>query len=112
MPNITSSRTLEKLRQIFSIHGLPRKIVMDNGPSFTSNEFKRFVKANGINHVTSAPYHTSTNGLVERAIQTVKRGLRGIQGSPIQEKLSKFLFTYLITPYFTTGIAPSELLMG
>ena len=43
MHNITSSRTIEKLRQIFSIHGLPRKIVTDNGPSFMIDEFKRFV---------------------------------------------------------------------
>ena len=93
MHNITSSRTIEKLRQIFSIHGLPRKIVTDNGPS-------------------SAPYHPSTNGLVERAVQTVKRGLQCIQGSSIQEKLSKFLFTHWITPHSTTGVAPSELLMG
>ena len=68
MPNTTSSRTIEKLRQIFSIHGLPRKIAIDNGPSFKSDEFKRFIEANGIKHVTSAPYHSSTNGLVERAV--------------------------------------------
>ena len=61
MHNITSSRTIEKLRQIFSIHGLPRKIVTDNGPKFTSDEFKRFVEANRIKHVTSVPYHPSTN---------------------------------------------------
>ena len=68
MPSITSSRTTEKLRQTFSIHGLPRKIVTDNGPSFTSNEFKNFIEANRIKHVTSALYHPSTNGLVVRAV--------------------------------------------
>ena len=70
MYNITSSRTIEKLRQVFSIHGLPRKIVTDNGLSFASDEFKRFVEANGIKYITSAPYHPSTNGLAERAVQT------------------------------------------
>ena len=88
--NITSSRTIEKLRQIFSIHGFPRKTVMDNGPSFTSNEFKRFVEANGIKHVTSAPYHPSANGLTDRAVQTMKTGLRGIQDSSIQENCLNF----------------------
>ena len=89
---------------IFATHGLPLKIVTDNGPSFTSDEFKRFVKGNGIKHVTSAPYHPSTNGLAERAVQTVKRGLRCTQGSSMQEKLLKFLFNYWITPNITTGI--------
>ena len=86
MPNITSSRTVKKLRQIFSTHGLPRKIVTYNGPSFTSDEFKKFVKANGIKHITLALYHTSTNSLVERAVQTVKRGLQCIKIVPLKKK--------------------------
>ena len=90
MPNITSSRTIENFRQIFSIHGLPVKLVTDNGPSIMSDEFKRFVKANGIKHATSAPYHPFTNGHVERAVQTVKRGLQCIQGSSIQENCLNF----------------------
>ena len=112
MSNISSSRTIEKLRMIFAPHGLPHIIVTDNEPSFTSDEFKRFVEENGIKHVTSAPYHPSKNGLAERAVQTVNRGLQYTQGSSMQEKLSKFLFNYQITPNITTGIAPSELLMG
>ena len=73
MQSITSAKTIEKLRIIFSTHGLPRKVVTDNGPSFISQEFKEFIEANGIKHVTTAPYHPSSNGLVERAVQTVKR---------------------------------------
>lgn len=36
MSSITSAKTIEKLRLIFSTHGLPMKVVTDNGPSFTS----------------------------------------------------------------------------
>ena len=77
-----------------------------------SDEFKRFVKANEIKHVTSAPYHPSTNEHVERAVQIVKRGLQCIQSTSIQAKLSKFLFMYWITPYSTTGVASFEFLIG
>ena len=35
MPNITSSKTVEKLREVFAIHGIPKKMVTDNGASFT-----------------------------------------------------------------------------
>ena len=48
MPNITSSRTIEKLRQSFQNHGLPREIVTDNGQSFMSDEFKKNVEVNEI----------------------------------------------------------------
>ena len=112
MQSITSSKTIEKLRITFANYGLPRKVVTDNGSSFTSEEFRTFMSENGIVHVTSAPYHPSSNGLAERAVQTFKNGIKRTQGSTIQERLSKFLFTYRITPHTTTGIAPSQLLMN
>lgn len=111
MPTITSERTIETLRCVFANHGLPQKVVTDNGPSFTSEEFRMFMKKNGIKHVTTAPYHPSSNGQAERAVQTVKQGLKRTPGKTIQEKLSKFLFQYRITPHATTGFAPCELLM-
>ena len=111
MHTITSSKTIEVLRTVFATHGLPRKVVTDNGPSFVSQEFETFMQGNGVQHITSAPYHPSTNGLAERGVQTLKRGLKLTAGANVQEKLSKFLFNYRITPHTTTGIAPSELLM-
>ena len=65
MSSISAAKTIEKLREVFSIHGLPQKIVTDNGSAFTSREFGEFMKENGILHVTSAPYHPATNGLAE-----------------------------------------------
>lgn len=113
MQSISSSKTIERLRIMFATHGLPQQIISDNGPSFTSEEFQRFMKENGIRHITSAPYHSSTNGLAERAVQTVKQGLRHMQGpGSVEEKLARFLLKYRITPHSTTGVSPSELLMG
>ena len=96
MSSITTAKTIEKLRTLFANHGLPNKIVTDNGPSFTSEEFKFFMEKNGIKHVTSAAYHPSSNGLAERAVQTVKQGLHQVQGFTIEGKLAKFLFKYRI----------------
>ena len=73
MSSITSAKTIETLRSVFAIHGLPRVIVTDNGSSFTSEEFKMFVRKNGIKHVTSAPYHPFTNGQAERAVADSKK---------------------------------------
>ena len=111
MSSITSEKTIETLRSVFATHGLPQMIVSDNGASFTSDEFRTFTRKNGIRHVTSAPYHPSTNGQAERAVQTVKQGIKRTPGKTIQERLSKFLFNYRITPHTTTGIPPCELLM-
>ena len=71
------------------------------------------MKNNGIKLIFSAPYHPSSNRLAERAIQTVKQGFRQMQGpEPIQNKLSKLLFNYRITPHTTTDVPPCELLMN
>ena len=66
MPSTASQPTLRELRTIFATHGLPDTIVSDNATGFTSMEFEEFLRKNGIQHVTSAPYHPATNGLVER----------------------------------------------
>ena len=110
--NSTSAEnTISRLRQLFSTHGLPEQIVSDNAAGFTSEEFSKFVQANGIKHIRSSPYHPSSNGLAERAVQTFKRNVSKLQG-PIEHRLIQFQFRYRITPQTTTGRSPSELLMG
>ena len=106
----TTSITLTKLRQTFAMLGLPTTIVSDNGSCFTSEEFQKFCKANGIKHVTVSPYHPASNGLAERAVQTVKRGLKKSSGK-LEDRLYRFLSMYRITPQSTIGHAPADLVM-
>lgn len=108
----TSQETIEKLRQCFSTHGLPQMLVSDNGACFKSAEFEAFVKQNGIQHVTSAPFHPASNGLAERAVQTFKEGLKKMKGHTLETRLARFLFNYRITPQTTTGVSPAEMLMS
>ena len=72
----TSTITIEKLRVIFATHGLPQRIVTDNGTVFTSEEFESFLCANGIAHTRTAPYHPASNGLAERAVQNFKQDIK------------------------------------
>lgn len=110
--NSTSAEcTINKLRSIFTIHGLPEQVVSDNGSSFTSSEFKTFLQANGIRQVLVSPYHPSSNGLAERAVQTFKSAVKKLDG-PMELRLSRFLSKYRVLPQTTTGFSPAELLMG
>ncbi|XP_061131311.1 uncharacterized protein K02A2.6-like, partial [Syngnathus typhle] len=104
--------TIEKLRQSFSYFGIPKMLVSDNGTCFTSAEFEAFMKQNGISHVRSAPFHPSSNGLAERPVQTFKEGMKKMKEGTIQTRLSRFLFSYRITPHATTGLSPAELMMS
>ncbi|KAI2668897.1 Transposon Tf2-6 polyprotein [Labeo rohita] len=82
----TSQITIEKLRLCFSTHGLPKMLVSDNGSRFTSEEFGTFMKTNGIQHVLSAPYHPSSNGLAERVVQTFKEGMKKMKGDTVETR--------------------------
>lgn len=53
----TSTITIECLRKSFSNDGIPETIVSDNGSCFVSAEFGEFMQQNGMEHITSAPYH-------------------------------------------------------
>ena len=79
----TSNVTIEQLRMLFAEHGLPETIVTDNATCFTSAEFGLFIAKNGIQHITSPAYHPSSNGLAERAVQLVKRGLTQMKDGSI-----------------------------
>ena len=107
----TSLATVSKLRETFSMFGIPKVVVLDNGPCFSSSEFQSFMEENGIIHRRVAPYHPSSNGLAERAVQTIKSGLKKLSG-PIKTRLQRFLFSYRITLQSVTGKSPAMLMFG
>ena len=94
---------------LFAQFGIPETIVSDNGTCFVSAEFESFLESNSL---TSAPYHPASNGLAERAVQIVKKGLNKIKQGHIRTRLAQILLTYRLTPQTTTGVSPSELLLG
>ena len=101
------------LQRVLAIYGIPKIVVTDNGPCFVSEIFEDFCHRNGVRHAKVAPYHPSSNGLAERAVQTIKQALsHKPKGMLTADHLARFLLTYRITPHPTTGQAPSQLLMG
>jgi transposase InsO family protein len=95
----TSTVTIELFRKSFSTYGLPEVVVSDNATNFTSDEFEVFLKSNGVRHVRNPPYHPASNGVVERAVQTLKGGLKKLKAGSIETKVSRFLFAYRVTQY-------------
>ena len=74
--NVTTTTTIEQFLNVFTTHGLSNRIVSENGSVFTSDDFAKFVKQNGIEHIRTLPYHPASNGLAERSVQTFKMGLK------------------------------------
>ena len=108
----TSSTTIELLRKTFASLGLPKVLVSDNATAFTSVEFSEFLQRNGIRHVRTPPYHPASNGLVERAVQSFKEGMKRIRDGSINTRLARYLFKYRSMPHSSTGMSPAEMLYG
>ena len=107
----TSSNTvIQSIKEIFADFGQSDVIVSDNGPQFSSGEFKRFCSDYNIRHQTSSPLHPSGNGQSERTIGTVKSMLS--KCSREGSDWLKGLVTLRNTPVADGLPSPAELLQG
>ena len=106
LKSTTTQSIVNTLKAAFARHGIPEILRSDNGPQFSSQEFKNFVDKYHIKHNTSSPHFPSSNGQAERAVQTVKNLLKN-STDPFLALLS-----YRATPLPWCGRSPSELLMG
>lgn len=116
MTTTTSSKTIEVLRNIFACYRLPEEVVSDNGPQFTSSEFKQFLRGNGIKQTLVPAYHPASNGAAERSVQTVKSALMkqvlaDTRSVSLQHRQANFLLMYRTTPHTVKGVSPAELFL-
>ena len=105
-----SACVILKFDKIFAVHGIPYKVVSDNGPPFNSDEFNKYMQILGIQYYLVTPHWFQVNGEVERFNQPLKKA---IQAAIVEEKvrrqeLKRFLFQYCTTPHCTTEVQPSE----
>ncbi|PIO75318.1 integrase core domain protein [Teladorsagia circumcincta] len=76
MKNISANQTVKELSTMIARYGLPQTIVSDNGTQFCSDQFRKMCEEGGIEHLRTAPYHPQSNGLAERFVDTLKRGIK------------------------------------
>ena len=76
MGETTSKKVVQCLRRHFATHGIPDTVISDNGPQFASEVFANFSKEWMFNHVTTSPYHSQSNGMVESSVKIAKNILR------------------------------------
>ena len=67
-----SSSVIVKLKSIFSHFGIPKVVISDYGPQFSSYQFIRFAKEWDFTQDPSSPKHAKSNSMAESAVKTVK----------------------------------------
>ena len=68
----TTAAVTSVLERLFAEHGVPHRLLSDNGPQFTSLDFELFLATNSVDHTRIRPAHPWTNGRVERVFRTFK----------------------------------------
>lgn len=110
--------TIDKLRKMFAVFGLPTEIVSDNGPPFNSHEFTQFCKSNGIKLTHSPPTHPQSNGEGEVSVRVAKQSLKKMlidersKNVPITLKVTNFLLKYRLTPTTVTDKSPAYMIFN
>ena len=61
---------------IWKLHGIPRRILSDRGPQFTSKFIEEFTRVLGTKRQLSTAYHPQTDGQTERINQEIGTFLR------------------------------------
>ena len=112
MHSTTATATINRLRTLFSSYGLPEHIVSDNGPQFIADNFKTYLRMNGVKQTLTPPYHPASNGLAERHVQTFKRMFKKAKGENVEQRLARVLFVYRNLQHRTTSHTPAELFLG
>ena len=59
--------------EMFARWGICDKKTTDNGPQFSSDEFRKFAEDYGFEHVASIPGFPQSHGEAERAVQIAKK---------------------------------------
>ena len=110
----TSADVIKAISPMFSRFGIRHSMRTDNGPQFVSDEFEKFLAANGVDHRKTTPLWPQANGEVERQNRSLLKCLQiaQVEGKDWRREWTKSLMAYRSTPQATTGTTPFFMMFG
>jgi hypothetical protein len=101
--------------QVFKLHGMPKSIVSDRDPTFTSNFWQELFKLQGTQLHLSSAYHPQTDGQTEVVNKCLETYLRCF-ASEKQHQWAQWLplaeWWYNTTYHTSTRMTPFEAVYG
>ena len=94
------------MQALFAAYGLPEQVIWDNGPQFTSEEFKDFMNGNHIKHILSTLYHP---GWLRGSFKLSRKLCREVR--VVVNPCHIFLLSYQSKPHATTNRTPNSLFL-
>ena len=110
IPSSTSSAVIKELGMIFSEFGKPQIFRSDNGPCYSSQEFRFLMQNWLVEHRTSSPHYPQSNGLAESMVKVSKNLIE----KAVRQDLpwNRLLLDYRCTPISSEIPSPAEILFG
>ena len=88
------------LKEAFLAYGIPKRLYVDNGASFSSELLAKSCALAGISLIHSKPYDSPSRGKVERFFRTVReRFLAGLQPGVNLQELDQLFWIWLQEDY-------------
>ena len=110
LKSMTAKYVTSYFSQVFGEYGWPDTLLTDNGPCYASHEFKQLMTDMSVNHITSSPHYSQSNGLAAKYVQIVKNLFTKAheEGTDYQ----KGLMIYRNTPLDDSLLSPMQILQG
>ena len=103
VPNRRAETVRRVLQMIFSRNGVPHTLVSDNAAEFADKDLCAWLQRIGCRPIKTPPYHPQSNGLAERMVQTIKRGLKAFNKNA--SNFGSYLARLLLSHQFHTRAA-------
>lgn len=104
LTSTTEENIIKKLSDCFMRYGFCTTVRSDNGPQFKS-KFKAFLAEKNIQHITSSPKFSQSNGQIESFVKICKNLLMK------NTDINTAMLAYKTTP-LSHGFSPAELFFG
>uniref|UniRef100_A0A3Q2NXQ9 Integrase catalytic domain-containing protein n=1 Tax=Fundulus heteroclitus TaxID=8078 RepID=A0A3Q2NXQ9_FUNHE len=117
LPKLPSARETARvvMDHVFRQHGLPRDVVSDRGPQFTSTFWKELCHLLGATASLTSGFHPQSNGQSERANQELEKALRCMVSRKPQawaRQLTWIEYAHNALTCSATGMSPFQCVYG
>ena len=102
----TAAATIAALESVAEVRGLPREMSSDNGPHFSADATKQWLREHGVKQLLAVPWSPQSSGLVEASNGALKAMMR--TGATLAHALRLHNFV----PRVGMDVAPATAYMG